>query len=378
MRLLYKIFRQDPGSRDGMIAVASGIGIIVNLLIAAVKILIGLAASSIAIISEGANNATDALSSVLTLIGTKVAGKHPDRNHPFGYRRIEYLTGLVVSVLILVTGIEMLISSVKLVFEPEPLSVSFVSIGIIAVSAVIKFFVGVYMIRMGKKTGSSALEAVGIEGRNDSFASVISIVSALIFLFFDVSLDAYAGILISALIVKAGCGVLKETLSELIGRAGEKELADKLYKEIRKTDGIIGAADMMLHNYGPDTWSGSVNLEIDHKKNIGEVYQFLRELQLRLMREYSVVMVFGIYGVDNDNPGIKAIRTEITSFIKQKEHLKSFHALYLEPKSNTLYCDFVVDYELQDWDGLRKEFAAYMMERWPQYHLELTIETEYV
>lgn len=378
MKLIYKIFHQDPESRDSIITMTSGLGIVTNILIAVLKIVIGVAASSIAIVSEGANNAADALSSVLTFIGTKLAGKHPDKNHPFGYRRIEYLTGLVVVVLILVTGIEMLISSVKLIFQPEELNISYLAIVIVAITAVVKFFLGLYTIRMGKKTGSSALEAVGIEGRNDSFASVISILSAVIFLVFRVSLDAYAGILISVLIIKAGYEVLKETLSELIGRAGEKELAEKLYKEIRGTDGIVAAADMMLHNYGPDTWSGSVNLEIDHNKKIGEVYQLLHELQLRIMREYAVLMVFGIYGVDNDNPEMKALRTKIGSFVSQHEHVKSFHALYLEEKSKRMYCDFVVDYELQDWSALKEEFEGYMREQYPQYELMLTIETEYV
>lgn len=347
-------------------------------MIAVIKIVIGTIASSIAIVSEGANNATDALSSVLTLVGTKLAAKHPDKDHPFGYRRIEYLTGLVVSVLILVTGIEMLINSVKLIFSPEELGISYLAIGIVAVTALIKFFLGQYTVRMGRQTGSSALEAVGIEGRNDSFASVISIVSALIFLVFQISLDAYAGIIISALIIKAGVDVLKETLSELIGRSGEKELAEKVYNEIRNTDGILAAADMMLHNYGPDTWSGSVNLEIDHNKNVGEVYQFLHELQLKIMHEYAVAMVFGIYGVDNDNEESKAIRKIISAYIRKNEHIKSFHALYLEQKTKRLYCDFVVDYELQDWNGVRADFKHYMEKLYLQYEVELTIETEYV
>lgn len=278
MKSICRIFRQDPNSREGMIAAASGLGIVVNLIIAAVKVVLGLMVSSMAILSEGANNAADSLSSVLTLIGTKLAGRHPDEKHPFGYRRIEYLTGLVVSVLILVTGIEMLIESVKCIFTPEELSVSTLSIVIVAASAVVKYLLGVWTIRVSRKTGSSALEAVGTECRNDSFASVITIAAALVFLIFHISVDAYAGVLISALIIKAGFGTLKETLAELIGRPGEKELATRLYQEIRSTDGVVGAADMMLHNYGPDTWSGSVNLEIDHRRTVGEVYGVLHEL----------------------------------------------------------------------------------------------------
>lgn len=378
MKLIYKLLRQDPSTREGMIAATSTLGILVNLLIAAVKVIVGLVASSIAIVSEGVNNASDALTSVLMLLGTKLAGKHPDRKHPFGYGRIEYLTSLVISVLILVTGVEMLINSVKLVFHPEELSISFVSLAVVAVSAVIKFALGSYTVKMGKKAGSSALEAVGVDSKNDSFISLVTIISAAVFLIFRFSVDAYAGIITSAVIIKAGVEVLLDTVSELIGRPGEKELADRLYKEILETEGIVNAADMMLHNYGPEAWSGSVNIEIDHEKTVGEVYQVLHKLQLRIMHEYKVTMVFGIYAVDDDHEYSREVRNTIAGFIENEEHIKSFHAVYFEPESDLIYCDFVVDYELRDWDGLKREFRAFMKEKYPDKKLELTIETEYV
>ena len=228
MKLFYKLFKQDPNTRDGIIVTTSGIGIVVNLLIAVTKIIVGLISSSIAIISEGANNAGDALSSVMTLIGAKLAKKHPDEKHPFGYGRIEYISGLVIAVVILVTGIELLISSVKLIFHPEPLSISYIALGLVAFSAVIKFFLGNYTIRMGKKAGSTALEAVGSDCRTDSFASIITIVSALVFLLFKWNVDAYAGVITSFLIIKAGFEALRDTLSEILGRPGDEELAAKL------------------------------------------------------------------------------------------------------------------------------------------------------
>lgn len=378
MNIIYKLFRQDPDSRDDIIATTSALGAALNLLIAGIKIFVGLAVSSIAIVSEGANNATDALSSCLTLVGSKLAGKHPDKTHPFGYRRIEYLTGLVVGVLIFVTGAEAAIASAKLIFAPEELAVSYVTIAIVAVSAVVKFFFGTYTIKMGRKTGSAALEGVGIEGRNDSFASALSIGSILIFLLTDISVDAYAGVVISLLIVKAGFDVLKETFSELIGRSGKKELADALYQEIRSTEGVVAAADMMLHNYGPGAWSGSANIEIDHKKSVGETYQFLHALQLRILREYKVTMVFGIYAVNNDDPELKELRRTIKEFIAQNPNAVSFHALYLDRKAQKIYCDLVVDYELRDWNEIRTKFDDYIGKFYPQYQVELTVETEYV
>ncbi len=378
MKLLYKLFRLDPGSRDGIISATSILGIIVNILIAAVKVVIGAVASSIAIVSEGVNNAADALTSVLALAGAKLAKMHPDSKHPFGYGRIEYLASLVISVLILVTGAEMLLSSIRLVIHPEEPEISVLSLIIVAAGAVIKFFLGVYTIKMGKKADSGSLVGVGTDCRNDAFASVITIIAVLVFLIFRFSIDAYAGILISLLILKAGFDILKDTVGDLLGRPGEHELAVELYKEIKQTPGIVGVADMMLHNYGPDAWCGSVNVEIDEGKTVGEIYEFLHELQLRIMHEHKVTMVFGVYAVDNDHEEVRELRGRILDFIKTEEHIKSFHAVYIDRKTDSIYCDFIVDYRLRDWDAVREKFTEYMNGFYSGKKLELTIETEFV
>ena len=378
MKLIRKLFPGKNAGRDEIISSTSLLGIVANILIAASKVIVGLIASSIAIVSEGVNNAADALTSVLTLVGAKLAKMHPDSNHPFGYGRIEYLSGLVIAILILVTGFEMLTSSVRLIFHPEALAISYLSLIIVAASAVIKFFLGIYTMKMGKKANSSSLTGVGADCRNDAFASIITIAAALVFLIFDFSIDAYAGILTSLLILKAGFDVLKDTVGDLLGRPGEHDLAVELYQEIKSTPGIAGVADMMLHNYGPDAWSGSVNVEIDEGKTVGEIYEFLHELQLRIMHEHNVTMVFGVYAVDNDHEEIKQLRAQILSFIKTEEHVKSFHAVYIDSKTDTIYCDFIVDYALRDWDAVRNRFAQYMNGLNPGKKLALTIETEFV
>ncbi len=378
MNLICKILRQDPDTREGIIAGTSGLGIIVNLLVAAMKVVLGLLASSIAIVSEGVNNASDALTSVLTLVGTKLAGKKPDEKHPFGYGRIEYLTSLIIAILIIITGVEMLTSAVERIFNPVEMDISYVALIAVALSAVVKFFLGVYTIKMGKKADSGALVAVGLDCRNDSYVSIITIASAIVFIVFHFSIDAYVGIFTSLLILKAGLEVLKDTISELLGRPGEAELAERLYREIRSTEGVYNAVDMMLHNYGPEAYSGSVNIEIDHSKTVGEVYQFIHELQLRIMHEYNVTMVFGIYAVDNDHEEAKQARITVSNFVKSHENVKSFHAVYFDHNTDKLYCDLIVDYKLKDWDKLRKDFTAYMAEHYPDKELELVIETEYV
>ena len=364
--------------RTGIINRTSILGIVVNVLIAGVKIAAGLLASSVAIVSEGVNNAADALTSVLTMVGTRLAGRHPDAKHPFGYGRIEYLTGLVVAVVIIVSGVQMLIESVKLIFRPEELSISYVSLAIVAVSAVVKFFLGLYTIARGRVAQSDALVGVGLECRGDSYISIITLGVAVVFLLTGVSLDAYAGVVMSAIILKAGVEVLLKIVSELIGRPGEKELATKIYQLVRATPGVVGAADMMLHNYGPNAWSGSVNVEIDHAKSVGEVYAMLHELQLGIMHEEHVTMVFGVYAVDDDHVETRRIRRTILEYVKAHEHVKSFHAVYLEPGTNRLYCDLVVDYELADWGALRADFLDYMKAKVPGRDVVLTVETEFV
>ena len=364
--------------RNKVIIRTSVTGVVVNVAIAAVKIVAGLLASSIAILSEGVNNAADALTSVLTLVGTKLAGRHPDAKHPFGYGRIEYLTGLVIAAIILVSGFSLLSESVKLVFTRGPLAISYVSLGVVAVSAVVKFALALYTIARGKAASSEALVGVGLECRADSYVSVVTIATAVLFLLTGISIDAYAGIVMSLVIIKAGVEVGLKTVSELIGRPGEKELAAKIYALVRQTPGVVGAADMMLHNYGPGAWSGSVNVEIDHAKSVGEVYAFLHELQLRIMHEEKVTMVFGVYAVDNDHEESKRVREAVLEYVRQQEHVKSFHAIYLEPGTNRIYCDLIVGYGLKDWDALRADFTAYMKDRFPANEIALTIETEFV
>ena len=378
MKLLYKLLRQEPDSREGTVVTVSGLNILVNLIFAAIKVFVGLAVSSIAIVSEGVNNATDSATSLITIVGTKLSAKHPTEKHPFGFGRIEYLTSLLISVLILFTGAELMESSVKLIFEPQEMSISYVTMAIIAVSALVKLALGLYTIKEGKRVDSSSLVALGTECRSDSVVSVITLVTALVFLVFHVSLDAYAGILMSLIVLKAGFEVLKETLSDILGQAGEKELAQELYRIIRAEPLVLNAADMMLHNYGPDAYSGSVNVEIDHSKTVGEVYAALHELQLRIMHEKHITMVFGIYAVDRDHAQIRQLREQVAAFVRQQEHVTSYHALYIHPNGKDIYVDLVVDYDLADWEALRREFTAYMAELYPDKHLELVIETNYV
>lgn len=378
MKLLYKILKQDPETRQGVVMATSAVGIIVNVLLASIKVAIGVLANSIAVISEGINNATDSLSSVITMVGAKLSNKRPTKKHPFGYGRIEYITSLIIAGLIIATAVELLKSSIKLIIEPQDLTVNTLTLIIIAASALVKLWLAWYTIKKGKQVNSGILVAMGTDSRNDCIVSAVTIVSAVVFIVFRFSVDAYAGIITSLFIFKAGFDILKDTLANLLGQPVEKETADELYSIIRSTPGVLNAADMILHNYGPDRYSGSVNIEMDHQMTVEQLYSTIHKLQLDIMHQKGITMVFGIYAVDRDHSEIKQMRQQIANYVRGKEHVISYHALYLEPQTNVIYVDLVVDYELKDWNRLRTDFTEYMHGLYPDNKIELTIETEYV
>lgn len=378
MKLLYKIFRQDPDKREGVVVTTSALGLLLNLPVAVVKIILGLLSSSLAILSEGAHNAADAATSLLAIVGTKLANRRPTKKHPFGFGRIEYLTGLVISVLILVTGFEFILSAVEQIRHPVTTSIAPVSLLIVAATAFLKLALGLYTIRTGKRVDSSALVALGTENRNDFLMSTVTILSALVYIIFGISVDAWAGLFIAVLIIKAGLELLLETLDDLLGTTPDKDLADRLYKEIRTCPPVLNAADMCLHNYGPDRYTGSVNLELAHDMSVEDVYSAIHELQLRIMHEYGVTMVFGIYAVDNTGEESRKLRACVAQFVRRTEHVKSYHALFKSEKERRIYCDFIVDYELRDWESVERAFSVYMAEEYPGYDVELTVETEYI
>lgn len=378
MKIFYNLFKQDINSREGTIIVTSSIGIIVNIFLALIKIIIGALGKSIAILSEGINNLSDVISSIVNIIGTKLSKMHPTKKHPFGYGRIEYLTGLVIEILILVAGFELVKGSIERIIEPDSLSVNYLSIIVIFISAIVKFGLGIFTVKEGKRVDSTSLIAIGNDCKSDCIISVFTLIALVVFVTTGKNVDAFAGLIGAFFLLKGGILALKETIGDLLGRSGETELAEKLYKEILKEPIIINAADLILHNYGPDSYHGSVNIEIDHNKNIGEVYKVIHALQLKIMHEYNVTMVFGMYAVDTDSERMKDMRNYIATYVRSVSHIESYHAVYIDPDNDDIYCDFIVDYELKDWDKIREDFIKYMYNKYPKSKVELVIETKFV
>ena len=277
-------------SRDKVIIRTSVIGIAANVLLAAFKAVIGLASNSIAVVLDAVNNLSDALSSIITIVGTKLAGKLPDKKHPLGYGRIEYLSAMLVSGIVLYAGITSAVESVKKIIHPEKPDYSVISLVIIAVAVLVKIVLGRYVKAQGEKVNSGSLVASGSDAMFDAILSSSVLASAIIFKVSGISLEAYVGAVISVIIIKSGVEMMMETLDQILGERAEKEITDKIIAIMKEEKDVRGAYDLVLHNYGPDKHLGSVHIELPDHMTVREVDRLTRKLEAKVYKETGVIM----------------------------------------------------------------------------------------
>ncbi|MBQ6574912.1 MAG: cation transporter [Lachnospiraceae bacterium] len=362
--------------REKKITQVSIVGIVVNILLGVVKFVFGSLTKSIAIVSDAVNNLTDSSSSIITIIGTKLAAKKPTREHPFGYGRIEYLTSIIISVMILITGAEMLMSSIKAIIHPEEVNYSIASIAILAVTVVVKTILGSYFQKNGRDIQSDALIASGADAKNDALVSLITIASAAIFLLTGFSLDAIAGAVISAFILKTGFDILKDTLDKILGERADAELAEAIKETVRSRPEILGAHDLILHNYGPGKNTGSMNVEIEHKTKLSDLYPMLHSLQNEIYTKYHTYLVFGVYSINKNHPKYKKLIKAIDSYLDGNTHCLGYHGLDIDDERKMLFCDFVLDFDT-DRAAFKADTEKMFSELYPDYTIVVTIDTEF-
>ena len=237
-------------NREKVVVKTSIISIISNIILASFKAFVGFLANSIAIISDAVNNLSDALSSIITIVGTKLAQKVPDKKHPYGYGRIEYMTSLIVSAIVLYAGITALVESVKKIIHPEVADYSTITLIILITGIIVKFILGIYVKKKGKDVNSDSLVASGSDAFNDAILSISVLASAIIYMIFNISLEAYVGVLLSIFIIKAGFELIKESVDNMLGVRIESNLAKSIKKDIIKEKDVEGAYDLILNDYG--------------------------------------------------------------------------------------------------------------------------------
>ena len=355
--------------RDKVIIRTSIIGILTNVLLAGFKAAVGFISNSIAIILDAVNNLSDALSSVITIVGTKLAGKRPDKKHPMGYGRIEYLSAMIIAAIVLYAGITSLTESIKKIIHPEEADYSTVTLIIIGVAVLVKIVLGRYVKKKGESVNSGSLIASGSDAMFDAVLSFSVLASAVIFLITGVSLEAYVGALISIVIIKAGIEMMMETLSDILGQRADVELTRKIKKMLSEEPGVQGAYDLIINNYGPDRNIASVHLELPDTMTVEEVDVLTRKVEEKVYRETGVILTgVGVYSYNTGNNEAASIREKVGRIVLQHEWVLQMHGFFVDTENKKMRFDTVLSFDIESGEAM-EILCKEVGEAFPDYEL---------
>ena len=365
-------------TRDAVIVRTSVIGILANVFLAAFKAAVGLISNSIAVILDAVNNLSDAAASVITIIGTKLAAKQPDKKHPFGYGRVEYFSAMIISLLVLYAGVTSLVESVKKIVAPETPDYSAAALIIIAAAVAVKLLLGRYVKSVGRRVNSDSLVNSGEDATLDSVISAATLVAAGIYLIFGVSLEAWLGAIISAVIIKSGVEMLLETLSKLLGERADAALARDIKQTICDYPGVSGAYDLILHDYGPDSYQASVHIEVADTVTADELDSLIRAVTAEVFRKHGVILTaVGVYSINTKDERAAEIRDRLYGEIGALPHVLELHGFYLDDGTKTIRFDVVVSLGAPDRAAVYREAAALARSLYPDYAFQIVMDTDF-
>lgn len=321
----------DPQVREAYGRLAGVVGIVSNTLISVLKIAVGFFFSSIAILADGINNLTDASSSLITLIGFRMAAKPADEDHPYGHARIEYIAGLIVSFLIIMLGAKMAQSSVQKMFHPEEMKFSALAVGVLLLSILVKLWQAGFNRRMGEAIDSATLKATGADSRNDVIATSAVLVSLLIERLSGYRLDGFMGLLVAVFIIWSGVMLIKETSDPLLGLAPDPKLVGEIEERILRHEGILGFHDLAVHDYGPGRVFASVHIEVDARKDMMKSHDLVDDIERDVSAELRIHLVAHMDPVDMEDPLTQTVKQQVEDMIKTMPDILSVHDLRVVP-----------------------------------------------
>ena len=358
-------------NREKAIIKTSVIGIITNVFLSGFKAAIGLISHSIAVMLDAVNNLSDALSSVVTIVGAKLGSKQPNKKHPLGYGRIEYLSSMIVAAIVLYAGITSAVESVKKIISPEEADYSVISLVIISVAIVAKLILGQYVKRQGKKHNSGALVASGSDALFDAVLSASVLASAIVYLIWNVSLEAYVGVVISGFIIKAGIEMMIETVNDVLGKRGDKEETDRIKALICEEPEVHGAYDLILFNYGPNKNYGSVHLELPDTMTVDDVDKLTRRVQTKVYSEAGVILTgIGVYSYNTSDDETAKMRNTVQETVLAHDWALQLHGFYADTENKAMRFDVVLSFDIERAEALEiltKEVGALF----PDYALQI-------
>lgn len=363
--------------REKIIIWTSIIGIIANALLASFKAFVGIVTGSIAITLDAVNNLSDALSSVITIIGTKIANKGQDKEHPLGHGRVEYLTAMIISVIVLYAGITSLKESVMKIIHPELPEYTAASLIIVGVAIFVKIGLGLYVKRTGERVNSESLMNSGADALNDSIISASTLVAAIIFVTTKLSLEAYLGVIISIIILKAGFEMLQSAYDQIVGVRIDAEMSKGIRKTVASVDGVYGVYDLLLHNYGPELVLGSVHIEVPDTMTADEIDKIEREIQDKVLSENNVIMTsVGIYSRNTTNSRAANVRAKIIKMLREHDYILQMHGFYFNEEEKRIQFDVIIDFAAPDRFAIYNEIVREVQEAYPDYTVIVALDAD--
>ena len=360
-------------TREQGITRTSIIGVIVNVLLSGFKALVGLISGSISIVLDAVNNLTDAISSIVTIIGIKLARRKPDEKHPFGHGRVEYFSAIIVAGIVIAAGVTSLYESVQKIFHPEMPDYSLASVIIVAVAVVVKIVLGRYVKAQGEKYQSEALVASGSDASFDAILSASTLVGMGITLLFHINLDGWIGTIIALFIIKAGWEMLMESVSSVIGNRPDSEVSKAIRETVCAHENVLGAYDLVLHDYGPDYAIGSVHIEIPAGLTADQIHRMTRAISEEVAAKYKVFLTIGIYAIDNDH---QELRQSIHKTAMEHQGVLGTHAIYIDDKEKFITIDVMTDFNV-DRAALKEDLEGHIQEYLPGYRADINFDNNY-
>ena len=363
-------------TREKIVIKTSIISIISNIVLALFKAFIGVLANSIAIVTDAINNLSDALSSIITIAGTKLAARAPDKEHPYGHGRIEYMTSLIISIIVLYAGLTAFIESIKKIIHPEDVKYTTISFIILISGILVKFILGLYVKRKGKEANSDSLVASGSDAFMDAVLSISVLLSAIIFLIFNIQIEAYVGVLVSTIIIKSGIELIKDSINQLVGVRASNKLTHAIKRDICKEKEVLGAFDLVLNDYGPDKYMGSVHIEVSDTMSVRDVDKLSRKITKDISKKHGVILhTIGIYSVNSDKK-VKKIRREIHNIVFSHKEVLEMHGFYLDEEESEITFDIIIDFKAKNTNLILKKIKEEIKRKYKEYSLNITIDLD--
>ncbi len=375
---IFTVENTDATKRHKKIIRVSVIGILTNILLASFKAAVGIFSHSIAIVLDAVNNLSDAASSLITIVGTKLAGKQPDKKHPFGYGRLEYLSAMIISILVLYAGLTSLVESIKKIINPLTPDYSKTTLIIVSGGVIAKLLLGRFVKKAGLETNSDSLVNSGEDATMDAVISASTLLAAILYIWKGFSVEAWLGAIISIFIIKAGGEMLKETISKILGENLDPKLSLAIKSTVRQFKDVRGAYDLVLNNYGPDTFNGSLHIEIPDKYSANEIDELVRSISLEVYKKHNILLTaVGIYSVNTSNDESSKIRDKIYSLALKHEHVKQVHGFYINKKTSSIRFDMVISFDCKNRAKLIEEVSSEIKEIYPNYSVYIAPDIDF-